>query len=166
MLNKVVHTLARAMNDLGIPSLRFNFRGIGQSEGGYSDGIGETDDLRAAADWALQRFDGADLWLGGFSFGALIALRAAATLEPAQLITVAPAVAKIRDLELPQTGVPWLIVQGDADEVVSCEDVLDWVNSLAPGPEVIVMPGVGHFFHGHLVQLREVLVSRLGVPDT
>jgi len=160
MLNKVVHTLARAMNDLGMPALRFNFRGVGQSEGSYSDGVGEMDDLQAVADQALQRFDGAELWLGGFSFGALVALRSAVALDPAQLITIAPAVDLIRNVNLPQPTVPWLIVQGDADEVVSCEDVLEWVNSIAPGPDVIVMPGVGHFFHGHLVHLRELIVAR------
>ena len=68
MLNKVVHTLSRALNDLGIPAVRFNFRGVGASEGAYADGVGETEDVLAVAAWAQRRFPGTALWLAGFSF--------------------------------------------------------------------------------------------------
>ena len=161
MLNKVVHTLARAMNDLGIPALRFNFRGVGSSEGDYADGQGETDDALAVIDWAMQRYPGARLWLGGFSFGALVSYRAALETEPDQLISIAPAVAGFRGRLTGQPRCRWLIVQGGADEVVSCDEVVAWVNKLTPGPELVILPEVTHFFHGNLVLLRDTLVANL-----
>ncbi len=162
MLNKVVHTLSRSMNDLGIPAVRFNFRGIGASEGEYADGFGEATDTLTVADWACQRFPGAKLWLGGFSFGAMVAGRAALAALPGRLIMIAPAVDRMKKLmDDAQPDCPWLIIQGDEDEVVSCDAVVDWVNWLNPGPELVLLSGVDHFFHGRLTLLRETLVSHL-----
>jgi len=161
MLNKVVHTLARAMTDMGIAALRFNFRGTGVSEGTYAGGSGEVDDVEAVADYVAKRWPDADLWLAGFSFGAIVAARAALQLKPEQLISIAPAVnLPGRDLvALPAT--PWLIVQGDADELVPVAAVRAWVASLSPSPELVVLPGVDHFFHGELGALRQTLLLRL-----
>ncbi|MDH3509399.1 MAG: alpha/beta hydrolase [Gammaproteobacteria bacterium] len=162
MLNKVVHTLARSMNDLGVPAIRFNFRGVGASEGEYAGGIGETEDTLSVIDWARDRYPEAELCLVGFSFGAMVACRAALSADPIQLVTVAPAVARMQGLlQGSQPACPWLIVQGEADEVVACSEVIQWVNGLAPGPELIVLPDVGHFFHGCLTLLRETVVSHL-----
>jgi len=162
MHNKVVHTLARAMNDLNVAALRFNFRGVGTSDGGYADGIGEIADVAAVAAYARQRWPAAELWLAGFSFGAVVSVRAAASLQPVRLISIAPAVNILGKELTVQPTMPWLLIQGDADDVVPAGDVIEWVDSLSSGPDLIVMPGVGHFFHGHLVQLRETLVSALG----
>jgi len=162
MLNKVVHTLSRSVNELGMPAVRFNFRGVGISEGHFDGGVGEAEDALAITRWARQRYADSDVWLGGFSFGAMVACRAALTADAGQLITIAPPVARMAGLlEGRQPDCPWLIIQGDADEVVSCDGVVDWVNGLAPGPELIVLPGVDHFFHGRLTLLRETVVSRL-----
>jgi alpha/beta superfamily hydrolase len=165
MLNKVIHTLSRSMNDMGIAAVRFNFRGVGASDGHYDGGVGETDDVLAVAQWAAQRYSGSELWLCGFSFGGMVAARAALTAGPAQLITVAPAAGRMTALlGGKQPDCPWLIIQGDADEVVSCEEIVEWVNGLKPGPELVVLPDVSHFFHGRLTLLRETLVSRLNLP--
>jgi alpha/beta superfamily hydrolase len=162
MLNKVVYTLSRAMNDLGIPAVRFNFRGVGASEGHYADGVGEIEDTLAVVEWARNRYDGADLCLLGFSFGGMVACRAALTARPVQLVTVAPAVTGLGVfLNGEQPDCPWLILQGAADEVVICDEVVEWVNALKPGPDLIVLPDVGHFFHGNLTLLRETVVSHL-----
>ena len=161
MLNKVVHTLARAMNDLGAPALRFNFRGVGGSDGEYADGRGEIDDVEAVVAYARKRWPGADVWLAGFSFGAVVAARAAVRLAPAQLVSIAPAVNILGRELVAMPTMPWLIVQGDSDDVVPANDVIEWVAKLDPQPELLVMPGVGHFFHGHLVSLREILVRTL-----
>ena len=162
MLNKVVHTLARAMNDLGIPAVRFNFRGVGASDGEYGDGIGETEDALCVARWALDRFAGSQLYLVGFSFGGMVACCAALSLQPAQLITVAPAVSRLADLLAgQQPACPWLIVQGEADDVVQSSEIVEWVNALAPGPDLILLPEVGHFFHGNLTTLRATVTSYL-----
>jgi hypothetical protein len=161
MMNKVVHTIARALNDLGMPAVRFNFRGVGASDGKYSDGIGETDDVLAVVRWATENYPAAKLWLAGFSFGALVSYRAALETDTDQLISIAPPVDRFKDLASEQPICPWLIVQGDADDVVSCDEVVAWVNELQPGPELIVFPGAGHFFHGQLIQLRAALVDSL-----
>ena len=87
MHNKVVTMTARALRELGATTVRFNFRGVGQSEGVFDEGKGELDDLRAVAAWVRQQRADAVLWLAGFSFGAYVALRAAAELQPAMLVT-------------------------------------------------------------------------------
>ncbi len=166
MLNKVVHTLGRFANDQGMPAVRFNFRGVGASDGDYADGYGEADDAAAVCQWARDRYAGAELWLAGFSFGAMAAARAALSVKPAQLVSIAPPAPRMAGLlEDRQPECPWLIVQGDADEVVDCEGVVNWVNTLAPGPRLLVLPGVDHFFHGKLTLLRDTLTEELGVTD-
>src|SRR5690606_22779986 len=87
MHNKVVTMAARALRDLGITPVRFNFRSVGASAGTYDNGIGETDDLRAVAHWVRSQRPDSALWLAGFSFGAYVSLRAAAALEPQALIS-------------------------------------------------------------------------------
>lgn len=162
MLNKVVHTISRALNDLHIPALRFNFRGVGASDGHYADGVGETGDAVAVCRWLRERYAGADLWLGGFSFGATVACGAALAAHPAQLITVAPPPqAARRLLQGQRLTMPWLVVQGEADGVVPSEEVAAWVAGLNPAPDLVVLPGVDHFFHGHISLLRETLVNHL-----
>lgn len=158
MHNKVVHTLARAFTLSGFATLRFNFRGTGDSAGSYDGGAGELDDALAATEWLQVQLPAAPLWLGGFSFGAAIALRAALETRTAGLVTVAPAARRFAS-GLPSEPVcPWLIVQGDEDELVPVEETIDWVNGLAPGPELMVMEGAEHFFHGRLVELREAVM--------
>jgi len=165
MLNKVVHTLSRALNELHMPAVRFNFRGVGASEGAYADGTGETEDLLAVAAWAQRRFPGAELWLAGFSFGAAVAIRAALTSPCRQLISVAPPVARMANLlGGARPDCPWLLIQGDADEVVSAADVVAWARALDPPPDLVLLPDVDHFFHGRLTLLRDTVVSRVVRP--
>ncbi len=155
MTNKVVHTLARACNECGVPSVRFNYRGVGSSAGTYDGGVGETDDALAVIEWARLRWPGVPLWLAGFSFGGGVALRAALRIHAARLITVAPAAAReAPPAQLP--ACPWLLMQGDADEVIPANMVLEWVKGLPRQPEIRMFAGAGHFFHGRLIELREV----------
>jgi len=167
MHNKVAHTLARAALGHGAPALRFNFRGVGASAGAYSEGLGETDDALAAVAWLRARHPGASLWLMGFSFGAMVALRAAAALAaagraPAALVTVAPAVGRFRPDQPPAPAVPWLLCQGEADELVDAAAVAAWAARQAPPPEIARFAGVSHFFHGHLHELRDAVAGFLG----
>lgn len=156
--NKVVHTLARALHDLGMPTIRFNFRGVGASEGAFADGVGETEDALAAVAWGRARWPAARPWLLGFSFGAVVAIRAAITAGAERLVTVAPAIGRVAIGEI-RPACPWLLIQGDADEVIDAGAVLDWARGLAPAPEVRVLRGAGHFFHGRLPELREAVVE-------
>jgi hypothetical protein len=157
MQNKVVHTLARAMQELGTPTVRFNFRGVGESEGVYDGGLGEMDDAVAVIAWARARWDCTALWLAGFSFGAAVALQASALTAPRALVTVAPPVGRLILNSPPRPACPWLVVQGDRDELVEFAAVQAWAEGYAPRPRFAVLAGADHFFHGRLVELRGVV---------
>jgi alpha/beta superfamily hydrolase len=167
MNNKVVTTLARTFKDLGLRTVRFNFRGVGKSSGSFGDGIGETEDLLAVIDWVKKTCPEYILWLAGFSFGGFIAARVAARYSNenakdtyvAQLVTVAPQVSRFKDTNLTRITVPWVLVQGEQDEVVSPEETFAWIETINPKPYLIRMPGAGHFFHGQLLVLRQRLID-------
>lgn len=160
--NKVVHTVARAFNELGARSVRFNFRGVGQSAGTYDRGLGETEDALAVSNWARARRPHDAIWFAGFSFGGYVALRAAARFPAAGLVTVAPAVNLYDVRSLPTPQVPWIVVQGDADDVVPATDVQAWIEGLTPRPELVLLNGADHFFHRRLNDLRTALIDALG----
>jgi alpha/beta superfamily hydrolase len=155
--NKVAHTLARTFVRLGFATLRFNFRGVEESEGHYDEARGELDDALAALNWMRERHPGLPQWVAGFSFGAAIAIRVAAAQPVAGLVSVAPAVKRFAAGLDTQPQCPWLIVQGDEDELVNVDETIEWVNGLDPGPELRVITGAEHFFHGRLVLLREIV---------
>jgi hypothetical protein len=157
--NKVVYTVARAFEQHGAPAIRFNFRGVGTSAGSYDEGRGETEDALAVIAYGRARWPQAALWLGGFSFGGAVAVLAAARARPARLVLVAPGITKIDVSAAPAPACPWLIVQGDADEVVPAAVVLGWAATLAPPPAVTVLPGAGHFFHGRIHELRDAVLA-------
>jgi uncharacterized protein len=161
MDNKVTHVLARAMNECGAPCFRFNFRGAGASAGSFDHGRGEVGDLTAVVAEGRRRFPGAALWLGGFSFGAFVALQGAQTLQPAKLIAVAPPVARFDLGSAAHPDCEWLLVQGDADDVVPPEAVLAWAAEQPRRPTLHVLPGAGHFFHGRLHELKPLVVGFL-----
>jgi alpha/beta superfamily hydrolase len=154
MHNKVVTMCARALTEVGIAAVRFNFRGTGASEGSFDNGRGEVLDLLAVARWAQAARPDSQLWLAGFSFGAWVALQAARQLPVKQMISIAPPVG-FRDF----TGVrppdcPWLLIQGEQDEVVDANAVFEWAAKQQPAPSVVRMPDTGHFFHRRLLDLR------------
>lgn len=160
MKNKVVHMLARTFVQLGVPALRFNFRGVGRSEGEYDDARGETGDALAALDWMRRQWPSADLWLGGFSFGAQVALQAVNRRPVRRLVTVAPPVMRFDRAAMEEPACEdWLLVQGTADEIVSADDVRAWADSLARRPTFVMLDGVDHFFHGSLTRLRDTLLA-------
>ena len=159
LTNKVVHQLAKTFNDMGAVSVRFNFRGVGGSEGEYDEGRGEVDDLLAIARWAEERWPGLPLWLAGFSFGGFIALNGAQRLAPRRLITVAPAVNYFpaESLHLPELD--WLLIQGETDDIVPPAQVKHWLDSLNFQPQFVLIEGAGHFFHGRLSALRQAIID-------
>jgi alpha/beta superfamily hydrolase len=162
MDNKVVYTVARAFQECGVPALRFNFRGVGQSEGEFDGGAGETQDALAAAAYGQERWPGATLWLAGFSFGGAVAIRAAQLARCVRLVTVAPALSRTTGPEFSWPECPWLIVHGDADDVVSSSEVQELAGGLPAGtaaPLMRVIPGAGHFFHGRLPELRQTVAQ-------
>lgn len=156
--NKVAQTLARAAVQLGHRAVRFNFRGVGQSQGTWDEGRGEVDDALAVI--AQHREAGLPLLLAGFSFGAYVAAQAASQLpedaKPQRLALVGPSTQRQRMAPVPSDTV---VVHGESDEVVPLSATLDWARPQAL--PVIVFPGVGHFFHGQLTLLKNVLVRQL-----
>ena len=159
MDNKVVYTLARTLEQLGAPAIRFNFRGVGASAGSYDAGRGETADALAVVAYGRRRWPNAALWLAGFSFGGAVAVRAAGEAGPQRLIAVAPGITTITVTDAAPPACPWLIVHGDADEVVPLEAVRAWADRLSPAPQMRVLPGASHFFHGRLNELRDVVLA-------
>ena len=158
MHNKVVTMAARALRESGVATLRFNFRGVGQSEGRFDDGDGELEDLRAVVRWARARHPGQALWLAGFSFGAWVSLRAAGELGATALVSIAPAVGRSWDfVGLVPPPIPWVVVQGEADEIVDPRAVFDWLATLPRPPQLVRMPDTSHFFHRKLMDLRGAL---------
>lgn len=153
--NKVVQTLARAFVQLGYRAVRFNFRGIGASEGGWDEGRGEVDDALAVID----AFRDADLplALAGFSFGGYVASRAAQRLPPEapaeRLVLVGPATSRFDTAPVPADT---LVIHGETDDVVPLASVLDWARPQSL--PVTVVPGVGHFFHGKLPLLKDIVL--------
>ncbi|MFA5958907.1 MAG: hypothetical protein WC785_00130 [Tatlockia sp.] len=160
MNNKVVTTMMRAFKELGIPSLRFNFRGVGESEGQYDAGVGESEDmLLLMRHWQQERPD-TQFIFAGFSFGSYVAYRAAAQCKNELLITIAPPVHHYDYKEF-AAPTPWLIVQGDSDEVVPMSLVLDFAEEFSPSLPVVCFPDTSHFFHGKLLELKNSLIEEV-----
>ena len=159
MQNKVVHTLSRAFLSMNFATLRFNFRGVGKSEGTFDDGNGELQDVLAAVDWIRHRYSTGPSWLAGFSFGGAMAIRASVAVSASGLVSIAPATSRFADELERQPTCPWLIVQGDQDELVDINETIEYVNGLSPGPQLSVFPQGDHFFHGRLVELRETVAD-------
>ncbi|CAN5213893.1 alpha/beta hydrolase [soil metagenome] len=158
MDNKVVQTLARALVQTGWRSVRFNFRGIGQSQGSWDEGVGEIDDASAVI--AACREPAEPLLIAGFSFGGFVAAHAAARLadgaKAERIVLVAPSTQKQQVANVPADT---LVIHGEADDVVQLASTLDWARPQSL--PVMVFPGVGHFFHGQLGLLKSVLVQHL-----
>ncbi len=158
MSNKVVHTLARAALHQGMVAVRFNFRGVGKSEGIHDEGMGEQQDLLAVAEWVVMEFPDLPLQLAGFSFGARIALLTVEQAGVEQLLLVAPPFRLYSDMwPVDRVEVPWAVLMGDADEVVSFDEVKQWVEKQQKLPRFEVFSGASHFFHGRLSELRSVI---------
>jgi uncharacterized protein len=160
--NKVVQTLARAFAQLGLRSVRFNFRGIGASEGAWDGGRGEVDDALAViaayrGSAEAQAALALPLVLAGFSFGGYVAAEAARRLpegaKATRLVLVAPSTQKER---VPPVPSDTLVIHGDADDVVPLAATLDWARPQSL--PVTVVPGAGHFFHGQLTLLKDIVL--------
>lgn len=166
MLNKVVSTLQRAVRDMGYHTLRFNYRGVGTSAGSHDMGSGEVDDAEAAAHWLRQQYPELPLTLLGFSFGGFVAGALAGRLEDQgvaipRLFMVAPAVHRLQTPEHLPRGGELVLVQPEQDEVVEPAAVYAWSAALPRAHELLKVAECGHFFHGKLPELKDLVQPRL-----
>jgi len=152
MENKIVTTLVKTFVELGFAAVRFNFRGVGASEGVFDEGNGEIDDLLAIVRHARQEFGQLPLILSGFSFGGFVQACAARELHPHQLVLIAPAVGRFAMPTVPHNT---LLIHGDLDDVVPLADVLLWARP--QHLSIVVLPGAEHFFHGRLNQIKQIV---------
>lgn len=163
---KVVTILARTYRDLGIPVVRFNFRGVGASQGAFDHAVGEVEDLMAVIRWGEGQLPGRRLALAGFSFGSSVAAQASHHLPNlAHLALVAPPVTRYPFDRNRRFPAPACVIQGGQDELVSVEEVCRWTKRLLSPVELVRDEGASHFFHGRLMPLKrrltEVLLRRL-----
>ena len=157
--NKVVHILADTLTEMGLPTVRFNFRGVGQSEGKFDQGQGEQEDLQSVVSWLRERYEGAPLWLAGFSFGAYVAYRAHRNLDVERLLLVAPPVSLFVFGQPEPVTIPWIVIQGSEDEIVPAMEVENWIAGQPNPPEFHMMQDASHFFHGRLNDLRDLVLT-------
>lgn len=161
MNNKVVTTIARTLVRAGHYALRFNYRGVGASLGEYSEGIGESEDLAAVVAWAKEHCPASRLWIIGFSFGGYVAYRLASELDLEHLLLIAPAVTRCDFTPLNTPDCKLTIVNCGADEVVDPNAITAFAKSLGDLPHLIQLEGVSHFFHGRLLELRDLVLGML-----
>ena len=164
MHNKVVHTAAKACNELGIDAIRFNYRGVGKSQGSFGDSIGESEDLQSVIDFVKSHNPNARLILAGFSFGSFIALTGAVNKNNncEMLLSIAPAVnhqdyAKfVPQLDI---NIPWLLIHGTKDEIIDIKIIKNWLDNLSHKPSVELFENSTHFFHGYLIELKNCIIN-------
>lgn len=166
MLNKVVSTLQRTARDSGLATLRFNYRGVGTSAGSHDMASGEVDDAEAVAHWLRKQHPELPLTLLGFSFGGFVAAALGARLEAqgltvSKLVMVAPTVQRLTEANPPANNCPLLLIQPEADEVIDPEVVYAWSSALGRAHELLKVAECGHFFHGKLTDLKDLLLPRL-----
>lgn len=166
MLNKVVSTLQRTARDSGLATLRFNYRGTGKSAGEHDMSSGEVDDAQAALTWLQEQHPNLPIYLLGFSFGGFVAGSLSGRLQQAgmavqQLYLVAPAVMRLTAEHRLHTDCQLTVIQPESDEVIDPECVYQWSTALTQPHELLKVAECGHFFHGRLPELKQLVAERL-----
>ncbi|MDB5952511.1 MAG: alpha/beta hydrolase [Massilia sp.] len=165
MDNKVAQTLARTFTGLGYAAVRFNFRGVGASEGVHDNGHGETDDMAILLAQMRTRFPGLPVALAGFSFGTFVSAqlqqRLVAAGEPAErLVLIGSAAGK---WAMPDVPADSILIHGEVDDTITLAAVLDWARP--QDIPVIVIPGADHFFHRKLGHIKNLVTQLWHRPE-
>ncbi len=160
MHNKVVFKVAQALQILGMPALRFNFRGVGHSTGTYDEGRGEMDDVRFALEFLSRRYPGLPVILSGFSFGAYVALRVAAIDDRVRAMIGLAVPARMFEGEyLQEWHKPKLVIQGTKDELAPYPLTAQWFEQVSAPKSLVAVQGADHFFQGHLDEIQAIITS-------
>ncbi len=170
MHTKAVYRATKALAGLGCAVLRFNFRGVGQSEGTFDNAVGELNDFHAGLDFMAGQFPGADLWAAGFSFGAYVALMAGDRDERVStLIGIAPALHMYDFSGLVASRKAKYFVQGERDEICPLPRLQAFFARLREPKQLVVVPGADHLFHGQVEEvgraISEMFAATHGRPD-
>lgn len=160
MHNKVVFKVAQTMQALGIPALRFNFRGVGHSTGTYDEGRGEMDDVRYALDFLSRRYPGLPVILAGFSFGSWVGLRVAASDDRVQaMIGLGVPARSFNGDTLSGSHKPKLIIQGTEDELAPYALTEKWFEQVPAPKSLVAIPGADHFFQNRLEEVQAIIAN-------
>ncbi len=160
--NKVVTTAARALRECEIPSIRFNYRGVGKSDGEYANTVGEADDALAILQALKTMLPDVEFIVIGFSFGSAVAYRVRQLIPLSHLVLLAPPVHHFDFTALLEPKGTWTVIQPMADEIVPAEEVVAWVEQTTHSPHFIPFAETSHFFHGQLIELRNALKALFG----
>lgn len=160
MHNKVVFRAAQTLQQLNIPALRFNFRGVGHSTGSYDEGRGEMDDVRYALEFLSRRYPGVPVILGGFSFGAYVGLRVAASDDRAQVLLGMGVPARFFNGDtLQRCHKPKLFIHGTQDEVAPYDLALQWFEQVPAPKSMVAVQGADHFFKDRLDEVQAIIAN-------
>jgi uncharacterized protein len=166
MHTKAVYRATKALASFGCAVLRFNFRGVGKSEGMFDNSVGELDDFRAGLDFMAADYPDTELWAAGFSFGAYIALTAGARdARVTTLIGIAPALQMYDFSEVRTSPKPKYFVQGERDEICPLPYMQAFFVELSEPKRLVVVPGATHLFTGRIEELGRAIVAMLGTPN-
>lgn len=163
MHTKVVFQSAKALTRIGCVVLRFNFRGVGLSDGTWDDGRGELDDYRAATDFLAAKYPDLEMWAAGFSFGSYIAMTCgAADDRMCALIGIAPPVDRYEFASVKLSAKPKFIIHGERDEIISLKAVREFYARLEEPKEFVEIDRAGHLFDGQSKEVGDALEDLLG----
>jgi len=158
MHTKVVFQSAKALAGIGCVVLRFNFRGVGRSDGKWDDGRGEMDDFTAAVDHMAAAYPGLELWAAGFSFGSYIAMTAGASDDRVcALIGIAPPVDRYEFVPVTLSAKPKFVVHGEMDELISLKAVREFYARLKDPKEIVEIDSANHLFEGQASEVGDAL---------
>lgn len=158
MHTKAVYQAAKGLSRLGCEVLRFNFRGVGRSEGAFDEGVGEAADFRAALDFMAARHPGTPLWAGGFSFGSWIGLDAGvADARVTTLIGIAPPLDRYDYEPVRTTTKPKFFIQGERDEICPLRRMREFYASCQEPKELVVIDAADHLFDGHVTEVADAI---------
>ena len=162
MHTKVVYRGAKAFTQIGCAVLRFNFRGVGASEGSWDEGRGEADDYRAGLDFMADRYPGVELWAAGFSFGAWIAL-ATGVADPRVKVLVGIAPPTRYDLAAVQASAkPTFLIHGERDELIPLKEMWRFYGDMQEPKELVVIDAADHVFDGKVSEVGDAIKDLLG----
>jgi alpha/beta superfamily hydrolase len=167
MHTKAVFRATKALAKIGCAVLRFNFRGVGGSEGTWDEGPGELEDFRAALDVLAARYPDTELWAAGFSFGSWVALTVGALDDRVRvLIGIAPPIDRYDFSAVRVSTKPKFFVQGSMDEICPLKRLYEFYSQLPEPKELAVIDGASHLFEGMVTEVGDAVEDLLGDYET